>query len=178
MSYKSHFPIHSTVKKEKSNDDIILLKILKRCENAFTHKFKINDEDILYNAVLDIILKYKKNKTNIRNFDMWLNGAIHNHFRTYLRQKKSNKEFFFEHGDCSEIIDEQKGESSLGSTELFSLLKRLEGDQLKVVEYRLYHNLSHKEIAQKLDSSLSNVRTMYSRGINKLSRIMGAEIVI
>lgn len=156
------------IKMEKS----LYLEIKNKCEKVFKGKYRIYDEDVIYDTMTSIILQYKKNSVNIRNFNAWIHGAIHFHYCTYLTNKNRNKVFTYE----NLIVEENSGYDTFPESKIDLDTVKKEIDALnypngEILDMRLFQGLSHREIAEKLDIKEATVRKHYSRSIKKLTAI-------
>ncbi len=153
-------------------DSIPYMKIKETCEKVFRGKYRIFDEDVIYDTMTSIIIQYKKNSTHIRSLDAWLYGAIHHHYCTYVKVKNKKKMFTYD----SFIVSETNGyetfpESKLDVDSLKSIIAELEEPYSKILELRIFEGFSHKEIAKKLEIKEATVRKYYSRSLKKVINV-------
>ena len=153
-------------------DSIPYLKIRETCEKVFRGKYRIFDEDVIYDTMTSIIMQYKKNSAQIRNLDAWLFGAIHHHYCTYVNDKKKKKMFTYD----SFIVGETSGyetfpESKLDLDTIKATIKSLDEPYRSILDLRIFGGFTHKEIAKKLEINEATVRKYYSRSLKKVINV-------
>ena len=145
--------------------------IKEKCEKVFRGKYRIFDEDIKYNAMADICIQYTRKKSGIENLNAWLNGAIHYHYCDFLTALKKNKE----NVSLDLVSEASQGYSinmlnSVEVEELKSEILNLDYPYNKIMYYRVFEDMSHQEISEKLGIKLLTVRKYYSRTVNLLKK--------
>jgi len=104
------------------------------------------------------------------HFRVWLYSIAANQARNYMRHRA--RELPLEEPDMP--VHEEDPGLSVEREQLRSLLsgalKRLPGDQRKVVVLRAFENMPFKEVAEVCSISLSNAKTSYHRALKKMQR--------
>lgn len=149
-------------------------KIKEKCERVFKGKYGIFDEDVIYDTMVSIIFQYQKNRTEIRNLNAWLLGAIHHHYCSYIAAKTRerntfNYDYFLAE---KENPDSDFAENRIDAEIAMSEIEQLEPPYREIVKMRLISGFSHKEIADELEIKESTVRKYYSRSIKKIVNIL------
>ncbi|MGB3466706.1 MAG: RNA polymerase sigma factor [Cyclobacteriaceae bacterium] len=149
-------------------------KIKEKCEKVFKGKYGIFDEDVIYDTMASIIFQYQKNRTEIRNLNAWLLGAIHHHYCSYVANKTRERNTFHYDNFLSdqEHPDGDFAENKIDADIALSEIEQLEEPYRGIVKLRLIEGFSHKEIADEMDIKESTVRKYYSRSIKKIVSIL------
>ena len=117
-----------------------------------------------------IILQYYKNKDRINHFDSWLFSAIHFSYCSFIRKKKNDKIVILDHIILEDISTETFPETKVDLNFVKDLITKLDSPYKEIVELKIFGNLKHREIADRLNLKLLTVRKYYRRAIEKLSK--------
>lgn len=143
-------------------------------------------EDLFQDTFIRVIKTLKQGKYNEEGkFLPWVMRIAHNliidHFRKSKRMPKFNRTDSFDIFDVisdgnldveSKMIREQI------HSKVKSLIKDLPNDQREVLIFRLYHELSFKEIAEKTDVSINTVLGRMRYALINLRKIIAKRDII
>lgn len=143
-------------------------------------------EDLFQDTFIRVIKTLKQGKYNEEGkFLPWVMRIAHNliidHFRKSKRMPKFNRTDSFDIFDVisdgnldveSKMIREQI------DSKVKSLIKDLPNDQREVLIFRLYHELSFKEIAEKTDVSINTVLGRMRYALINLRKIIAKKDII
>lgn len=143
-------------------------------------------EDLFQDTFIRVIKTLKQGKYNEEGkFLPWVMRIAHNliidHFRKSKRMPKFNRTDSFDIFDVisdgnldveSKMIREQI------HNKVKSLIEDLPSDQREVLIYRLYHELSFKEIAEKTDVSINTVLGRMRYALINLRKIIAKRDII
>lgn len=143
-------------------------------------------EDLFQDTFIRVIKTLKEGKYNEEGkFLPWVMRIAHNliidHFRKSKRMPKFNRTDSFDIFDVisdgnlnveSKMIREQI------HSKVKSLIKDLPSDQREVLIFRLYHELSFKEIAEKTDVSINTVLGRMRYALINLRKIIAKRDII
>jgi RNA polymerase sigma-70 factor, ECF subfamily len=148
----------------------ILIK--EKCEKVFKYKYQIYDDDVIYDAMTDICLQYHRSKDKIKNFNAWLNGAIHYHFCDYITAYKKSKHIVSIEEETTASIQASHNElDPLLLEELKKEIEKMPDPYKEILTLRIFEGLSHSEIASHLKMNKVTVRKYYSRYSQSLLKL-------
>jgi RNA polymerase sigma factor (sigma-70 family) len=156
----------------------VYYKIRERCEKVFKGKHQIFDDDIINDAILSILSYYSQSSENIQNFEGWLNGAIHHHYCSYIRNK--SKHIFTNIEDVETELAEFDFDNSYEERRqlVYDLIQRLDNESKNILTKRFYEGKSYADLAKELLKSEAAVRKQVSRAINKISELVKKVVTI
>lgn len=150
----------------QTSEPHILIK--EACEKVFHGRYRIHDEDVIYDAMASIIETYERVHESIKNFEAWLIGAIHHTYCNYVFQKNRNKMFVSYDEMDDHSIRKELIESDLDLQMITSEINKLKSPYVDIVKKKLLEGKSHKEIAGELEMNEATIRKYYSRSLPKL----------
>lgn len=138
--------------------------------------YMINDLPVAKDIVQDTFLKaYKNLKTlkDLSKFKSWLIRIARNKCIDHLRRLKKEREIFNADAEFDYLkSDEKKPEEELMSLELFQVVKKhinnLPEDLREVIILKYTQDLSYKEIADVIGTSVSAVESRLFRARQRL----------
>ncbi|MEP1780474.1 sigma-70 family RNA polymerase sigma factor [Reichenbachiella sp.] len=144
------------------------IQIKEACERVFIRRYRIRDEDVIYNAMTSIIESYERVNDTIKNFEAWLIGAIHHAYCDYIFQKNRSKMFVNYDQVDDQWVRRELTESEYDLNLITSEINKLKPPYVEIVKKKLLEGKSHKEIAGEMQMNEATIRKYYSRSLPRL----------
>jgi len=129
-------------------------------------KLFYHNEEKLREVHQDIFLKLHRKKhlfKSDRSFPAWFFTVINNHINDHLRKSQRSPQTTELNEAIHPAVSPQANESIV-----FTKFKELNTQEVNILNERINNDLSHQDIAERLQLKESNVRKIYSRAIKKL----------
>lgn len=131
---------------------------------------RVKDQDMSKDILQEVLLKsyqYCSKGKTVVYLKSWLFKIAINTIVDHLKKENRHEEL------NGELIEEERSESLAGEASLYikTLLKLLPDDYAKPLEMYDLENISQKEIAVKLNLSLTNTKTRIQRARTKLKEL-------
>ena len=184
-------PRRSYVELERLSDDQLMASMQAGCDDALAVLFDryhrlvlsialkiVRDrgeaEDVMQNVFLDIFRAVRQFDPSKGSTKVWIFQYAY-HRAISRRQYLSTRSFYVQESEQAIEDHLTAGDFGLGKLspeELRQLLKQglatLNEAQRRVIELASFEGLSMKEIADRMEESVANVRNHYYRGLQKL----------
>lgn len=138
-------------------------------------------EDLTHDVFIRFYQKYNNKALDPVESKKILFGISRNLYKEWVRQSMKEKRSEFDEqfiqieGDSLDDYDENVYEHRVEKQkqQLKKAILQLNPKIRMVLEYRFFHNMSRKEIAEKLNIGEKDVHTYQKRGIKYLHKIIG-----
>ena len=150
------------------------LKTLVRRELGPELEAKIDDSDVVQQSMIRAANKFSDfNGNNVDGWQAWLVAITRNEARNMARfWHAERRNAFREQANCSDPLDASTPSGVAmrreDAAKLMTLIDQLSESQRRYVTLRFFDNLSHGEIAQRLNISAENSRQRVKKALLKL----------
>lgn len=166
---------------EMKNDDedafVVIYKRYHAILYVLAHKY-LKDDDSARNIVQSVFIKFWEirrilpEKINLRNYLYTMaKNLILNEIRNKVSAMLKNKEIVSQRDifekDLIEIIDEKEKEKSI-----YQAIEKLPSQKKTICLYKMRGDMSNKEIAEKMNISVSTVKAHYSQALKMLQNFL------
>lgn len=132
--------------------------------------------DITSQVFLKALINIKKFEYRGVPFSAWLFRIAFNEINMYFRKSNSNRVVSLEKSGLIQIAQEiNEHDNSEAYQHLMTALKKLEVNDLQLIELRFFEKHSFAEIATILDITESNAKVKVYRILDKLKKILGTK---
>lgn len=132
--------------------------------------------DITSQVFLKALINIKKFEYRGVPFSAWLFRIAFNEINMYFRKSNSNRVISLEKSGLIQIAQEiNEHDNSEAYQRLMTALKKLEVNDLQLIELRFFEKHSFTEIATIIDITESNAKVKVYRILDKLKKILGTK---
>lgn len=168
------------VKNLKNGDEVAAMNIYNMYSKAMYNTLvritgnSVEAQDLLQEAFVKAFKKIDTFREEA-TFGAWLKRIVVNTGLEFLRKKKVNFDALEDHS--LEDMEEEAAEEPMVDPELIhECIKQLPSGSRTVLTLYLLEDYSHKEIAEKLDITVSTSKTQYMRGKKLLKELIKNKI--
>jgi len=147
----------------------------------YTVKDRFLTEDLLQEVFIRIVQSIKNDRyIHEGKFIQWASVMAKNHSIDHARKIKRQPVVFCDAAVVNNLpanhsVQENPGPEDFCISELMSAIRRLPAGQVEVVQYRIVHGLSFKEIASLMDTSINTAIGRMRYGIINLRKAIVPE---
>ncbi len=129
--------------------------------------------DITSQVFLKALLNIKKYEFKGVPFSAWLFRVAFNEINMYFRKNNAHRVISLEQKNISQIVMEvQEEDNTLGQQRMMTALKKLDGDDIQLIELRFFEKRSFAEIGVIIGITENNAKVKVYRILDKLKKVL------
>lgn len=129
--------------------------------------------DITSQVFLKALINIKKYVFKGVPFSAWLFRIAFNEINMYFRKNNAHRIVSLEQKSISQIVMEvQEEDNTLGQQRMMTALKKLDGDDIQLIELRFFEKRSFAEIGVIIGITENNAKVKVYRILDKLKKVL------
>lgn len=129
--------------------------------------------DITSQVFLKALINIKKYVFKGVPFSAWLFRIAFNEINMYFRKNNAHRVVSLEQKSISQIVMEvQEEDNTLGQQRMMAALKKLDGDDIQLIELRFFEKRSFAEIGVIIGITENNAKVKVYRILDKLKKVL------
>lgn len=129
--------------------------------------------DITSQVFLKALINIKKYVFKGVPFSAWLFRIAFNEINMYFRKNNAHRVVSLEQKSISQIVMEvEEEDNTLGQQRMMAALKKLDGDDIQLIELRFFEKRSFAEIGVIIGITENNAKVKVYRILDKLKKVL------
>ena len=129
--------------------------------------------DITSQVFLKALINIKKYVFKGVPFSAWLFRIAFNEINMYFRKSNAHRVVSLEQKSISQIVMEvQEEDNTLGQQRMMAALKKLDGDDIQLIELRFFEKRSFAEVGEIIGITENNAKVKVYRILDKLKKVL------
>lgn len=129
--------------------------------------------DITSQVFLKALINIKKYVFKGVPFSAWLFRIAFNEINMYFRKNNAHRVVSLEQKSISQIVMEvQEEDNTLGQQRMMAALKKLDGDDIQLIELRFFEKRSFAEVGEIIGITENNAKVKVYRILDKLKKVL------
>lgn len=129
--------------------------------------------DITSQVFLKALINIKKYVFKGVPFSAWLFRIAFNEINMYFRKNNAHRIVSLEQKSISQIVMEvQEEDNTLGQQRMMTALKKLDGDDIQLIELRFFEKRSFAEVGEIIGITENNAKVKVYRILDKLKKVL------
>ena len=133
--------------------------------------------DITSQVFLKALINIKKYEFKGVPFSAWLFRIAFNEINMYFRKNNANRVISLDQNNIIQIVNEvQEEDNALATQRMMTALKKLDGDDIQLIELRFFEKRSFADLADIVGITENNAKVKVYRILDKLKKILKTKI--
>ena len=129
--------------------------------------------DITSQVFLKALINIKKYEFKGVPFSAWLFRIAFNEINMYFRKNNANRVISLDQNNIIQIVNEvQEEDNALATQRMMTALKKLDGDDIQLIELRFFEKRSFADLADIVGITENNAKVKVYRILDKLKKIL------